>query len=109
MASEAATTENRERGLAAALEVERFPPPDDFRQQALVKDTSLHGAAERDLEGFWAEQADELLDWDVKPKQVLNDADAPFYKWFEDGKLNVSYNCLDRHIEAGKNDKITFH
>src|SRR2546423_1869877 len=109
MASETATTENLERELAALLEVERFPPPDDFRQQALVKDTSLHEAAERDLEGFWAEQANELLDWDAKPKQVLNDADAPLYKWCEDGKLNVSYNCLDRHVEAGRGDKVAFH
>src|SRR4051795_6308021 len=109
MAGETATTESLERELAALLEVERFPPPEDFREQALVKDMSLHEAAGQDLEGFWAEQARELLDWDVEPKQVLDDANAPFYKWFEDGKLNVSYNCLDRHVEAGKGDKVAFH
>src|SRR5436190_8929581 len=109
MASETATTEGLERELAALLEVERFPPPEDFREQALVKDMSLHEAAGQDLEGFWAEQARELLDWDVEPKRVLDDANAPFYKWFEDGKLNVSYNCLDRHVEAGKGDKVAFH
>ena len=54
-------------------------------------------------------QAEELLDWYEKPQQTLNESDAPFYKWFEDGKLNVSYNCLDRHVEAGKGDKVAFH
>ena len=54
-------------------------------------------------------QADELLDWFAKPEQTLTSPSAPFYKWFEGGKLNVSYNCLDRHVEAGKGDKVAFH
>jgi len=102
MGTDTATGEGLERELEALLEVERFPPPEEFRRQALVSDWSLHDEAERDLEGFWARQAEELLDWYEKPRQTLNESDAPFYRWFEDGKLNVSYNCLDRHVDAGR-------
>jgi acetyl-CoA synthetase len=109
MGSERATTESVDRDLEALLEVERFPPPEEFREQALVKDLSLHEEADRDLEGFWARQAGELLDWFEKPERTLNESAAPFYRWFEDGKLNVSFNCLDRHVEAGNGDKVAFH
>ena len=104
-----ATAESLERELEALLQVESFPPPEEFREQALIKDRSVHEEAQRDLEGFWSKQADELLDWYEKPQQTLNESGAPFYKWFEDGKLNVSYNCLDRHVEAGRGDKVAFH
>jgi acetyl-CoA synthetase len=109
MATHVVTGEQLERELEELLEVEKFPPPKEFRQQALVKDWSLHEEAERDLEGFWSGQADELLDWFEKPQTILNDSNPPFYKWFEGGKLNVSYNCLDRHVEAGNGDKVAFH
>jgi acetyl-CoA synthetase len=109
MATHVVSGEQLERELAELLEVEKFPPPDDFRDQALVKDWSMHEEAERDLEGFWAKQAEELLDWFEKPNTALNDSNPPFYKWFEDGKLNVSYNCLDRHVEAGNGDRVAFH
>ena len=109
MAMQVATGEQLERELDQLLDIEKFPPPDEFRQQALVGDMSLHEEAERDLEGFWRRQADELLDWLEKPQRILNDEDAPFYKWFEDGRLNASYNCLDRHVEAGNGDKVAFH
>ncbi|MDQ2780409.1 MAG: acetate--CoA ligase [Pseudomonadota bacterium] len=61
--------------------------------------------AERDHEGFWARQAREFLSWKKPFKQVLDSSNAPFYKWFADGTLNVSYNCLDRNIERGLGDK----
>jgi acetyl-CoA synthetase len=109
MGTDAASGERLEGELEALLEVEKFPPPEEFRRQALAKDWSLHEEAERDLEGFWARQAEELLDWYEKPQQTLNESDAPFYRWFEDGKLNVSYNCLDRHVEAGRGDKVAFY
>ncbi|HYX78719.1 MAG TPA: acetate--CoA ligase [Solirubrobacterales bacterium] len=109
MAMQVATGEQLERELDQLLDIEKFPPPDEFRQQALVGDMSLHEEAERDLEGFWRRQADELLDWLEKPQRILNDENAPFYKWFEDGRLNASYNCLDRHVEAGNGDKVAFH
>ena len=61
--------------------------------------------AERDYEGFWARLARENLSWKKPFTRTLNEDNAPFYKWFEDGQLNVSYNCLDRNIENGLGDK----
>ena len=66
---------------------------------------ALCAEAERDYEGFWARHARELLDWQTPFTQVLDESGAPFYKWFADGKLNVSYNCLDRNVERGLGDK----
>ncbi|HMC07229.1 MAG TPA: acetate--CoA ligase, partial [Solirubrobacterales bacterium] len=109
MATQVVNTEELEKDLERLLEVEKFPPPDEFREHALVKDWSLHEEAEKDPASFWARQAEELIGWFEKPEQTLNDSDPPFYKWFEDGKLNVSYNCLDRHVEAGNGDKVAFH
>jgi acetyl-CoA synthetase len=103
------TAESVERRLEALLDVERFPPPDDFRSKALVTDDSMYEEAERDLEGFWSRQADELIDWFEEPSETLDESNAPFYKWFADGKLNASYNCLDRHIEAGNGDRVAYH
>jgi acetyl-CoA synthetase len=101
--------EELEKQLESMLEIEKFPPPEDFRRQALVQDESMYEEAERDLEGFWAKQADELVDWAEKPTQVLDESNAPFYKWFADGKLNLSYNCIDRHVEAGNGNRVAFH
>ena len=109
MATHVVDNERLERDLAELLEVGKFPPPEDFRGQALVEDMALHEEAKRDLEGFWARQAGELLDWFTEPERTLDDSNPPFYQWFEGGKLNVSYNCLDRHIEAGKGDVVAFH
>ncbi len=108
MATKAGSNE-LEQKLESMLEVEKFPPPEDFRRHALVTDESLYEEAERDLEGFWARQASELLDWFEQPTETLDDSNAPFYKWFADGKLNVSYNCLDRHVEAGNGDRVAYH
>ncbi|QPF73365.1 acetate--CoA ligase [Roseateles sp. DAIF2] len=66
---------------------------------------ALVAEAEADHEAYWARLARELISWQTPFTKVLNDSDAPFFKWFEDGKLNVSYNCLDRNVEAGKGDK----
>jgi acetyl-CoA synthetase len=84
-----------------------FPPPDDFKANALVTDLSLHERAARDLEGFWAEQA-ERLRW-MKPWDRVLEWDLPFARWFDGGQLNVSDNCLDRHVEAGGGDKVAYH
>ncbi len=67
-----------------------------------------YAAAERDPEGFWAEQAGRL-DWATPWERVLNWDDPPFAKWFEGGRLNAAYNCVDRHVEAGRGDKVAFH
>jgi acetyl-CoA synthetase len=109
MATHVIDADQLERELAELLEVEKFPPPESFREKALVKDDSLYEEAKRDFQAFWAKQATELVDWFTEPQQALNDSNPPFYKWFEDGKLNVSYNCLDRHVEAGNGDKVAFH
>ncbi|BDB24148.1 acetate--CoA ligase [Cupriavidus sp. P-10] len=74
--------------------------PDLAAYQALCEE------AERDYEGFWARHARELLHWNKPFTKVLDESNAPFYKWFEDGQLNASYNCLDRNLENGNADKV---
>jgi acetyl-CoA synthetase len=88
-------------------EARTFSPPDDFKANALVTDRSLHERAERDLEGFWAEQA-ERLRW-MKPWDQVLEWNLPFAKWFVGGQLNVSDNCLDRHVDEGRGDKVAYH
>ncbi len=90
------------------IEDRRFAPSADFAANALTNDRSLYDEAEADYEAFWARQARELLTWDTDFTKIL-DWQLPFAKWFEDGKLNVSANCLDRHVDAGLGDRIAFH
>ena len=97
-----------DREFERLLEIESFDPPADFAARANVRDRSLYEQAEADPEAYWAEQA-KALHWFTEPKKILDDSNPPFYKWFTDGRLNVSYNCLDRHVEAGKGDKVAFH
>ena len=80
-----------------------FPPPEGFRQQANVSDPKVYEEARQDPEGFWARFAQEL-DWFQKWDQVL-DWDPPHAKWFVGGKLNVSYNCVDRHLTSARRNK----
>jgi acetyl-CoA synthetase len=79
-----------------------FPPPESFARQATVSGMEqyrgLCDEAERDHAGFWARLAREQLLWSKPFTRSLDDSEAPFFKWFEDGELNVSYNCLDRHL-----------
>src|SRR5215216_4142901 len=98
-----------EQRLEEMLAVERFEPPEEFRAGALWSDPKVYEDAAADPEAWWAAQAKELLDWDVEPSQGLDDSDPPFYKWFADGRLNASYNCLDRHVEAGNGDRVAYH
>ncbi len=90
---------------AAAL----YQPHPDFVKQAHVSGMDAYHAlcakAEKDYPGYWADLAREYISWKKPFSQALNDSQAPFFKWFEDGLLNVSYNCLDRHIEKGLGDK----
>jgi acetyl-CoA synthetase len=95
--------------LAELLERDRFEPPAGFAERAVLSDDSIYEEAERDPAGWWLGQARDLLDWFEEPQTSLDDADPPFFKWFEDGKLNASYNCLDRHIEAGNADRVAYH
>jgi acetyl-CoA synthetase len=84
-----------------------FPPSDEFAQQANAK-AELYDAADADREAFWAEQAGQLS-WDTPWNQVLDWTNPPFAKWFIGGKLNVAYNCVDRHVEAGNGDRVAIH
>src|SRR3954470_14791284 len=105
MGTEEKTLESR---LEELLEQETFAPPDEFRQQANISDDSIYDEADKDYEGFWEKQA-EALDWEQKWDQVLDWSDPPNAKWFVNGKLNVAYNCVDRHVEAGNGDRVAFH
>jgi len=96
---------SEERVLEALLKEERtFPPPAYFVEKALVKDASIYEEAKADREGFWARQA-ESIDWFQKWDKVLDTSNAPFFKWFVNGKLNVSYNCIDRHLNTWRRTK----
>ncbi len=86
-----------------------FAPPATFVENATISGMDAYkvlcGEAERDFEGFWAKLARENLIWQKPFTQTLDESNAPFYKWFDDGLLNVSYNCLDRHLISGNGDK----
>ncbi|MBC9070989.1 acetate--CoA ligase [Thauera sp. CAU 1555] len=87
-----------------------YHPSEEVVKNAAVSGMDAYLAlckeAEQDYEGYWARQARELLDWKVPFNQVLDESNAPFFKWFADGKLNASYNCLDRNVEKGLGDKV---
>ncbi|HCN91527.1 MAG TPA: acetate--CoA ligase [Oxalobacteraceae bacterium] len=86
-----------------------FEPPADFVSNATISgmDTyrAMCSAAANDYEGFWAALARKNLSWHRPFTKTLDESEAPFYKWFEDGELNVSYNCLDRNLQNGNADK----
>ena len=86
-----------------------YQPSAQFVQQATISGMPAYLAlckkAEDDYEGFWADQARRLISWKKPFTKILNESNAPFFKWFEDGTLNASYNCLDRHIEKGLGNK----
>jgi acetyl-CoA synthetase len=85
----------------------KFPPPPEFTAQANAK-PGVHEAASADYLSFWQEQALSRITWDTAPTIVLDDANPPFFKWFSDGELNISANCLDRHL-AEHGDQIAYH
>jgi acetyl-CoA synthetase len=100
---------NLERELEELLGVEAFEPSAEFRERALWNDAKVYEEAAADPEAWWTRQAAELLDWDVEPTRGLDASNPPFYKWFEDGRLNASAQCLDRHVEAGNGDRVAYH
>ncbi|HEY4401484.1 MAG TPA: acetate--CoA ligase [Acidimicrobiia bacterium] len=93
---------------ALLAEGRTFPPPPEFKKTARVVDAEIYDEAERDFEGFWARQAADLLDWTEEWHSIL-EWDLPFAKWFVGGTLNVSFNCLDRHVAAGHGDQVAYH
>jgi len=86
-----------------------FPPPESFVKQANISGMAAYEAmcaeAEKDFEGFWAKLARENLLWHKPFTKILDESNAPFFKWFHDGELNASYNCLDRHLKT-QPDKV---
>ena len=101
--------ESLERELSELLEVERFEPPAGFREGALLSDPAAYEEAAADQPAWWLRQATELLEWIEEPSESLDDSNPPFYKWFADGRLNVSANCLDRHVAAGRGERVAYH
>jgi acetyl-CoA synthetase len=94
--------------ISALLSEHRvFEPPQAFRERAVVNDEAIYERANADFEAFWAEQARELSwfrQWDT-----VMDWNPPWVKWFDGGTLNVSVNCLDRHVASGGGDKVAYH
>jgi acetyl-CoA synthetase len=84
-----------------------FEPPLAFRDAAVVSDPAIYDRANADYQAFWAEQAERLV-WS-KPWDTVMEWTPPWVKWFVGGKLNVSANCLDRHLEAGGGEKVAYH
>jgi acetyl-CoA synthetase len=103
-------TEHAQQAAIEALleEARTFPPPEEFRAQAVIKDDEVYRRAEEDFEGFWAELGSEFIGWFKEPTQSL-DWKPPHCTWFADGELNVSWNCLDKQIAAGRGDKVAYH
>jgi acetyl-CoA synthetase len=89
------------------LEGRRFPAPEQLAAQANVG-ADVYERAAQDRLGFWAEAADRLS-WAQKWDEVLDWSNPPFAKWFVGGKLNVAYNCVDRHVEAGHGEQVAYH
>ncbi|MFB6136102.1 MAG: acetate--CoA ligase [Halobacteriaceae archaeon] len=91
--------------LEARLEEqESFDPPEEFVSQANVTDEEIRERFEEEWPECWTEAAD-LLDWEEEYDEVLDDSDEPFYEWFVGGRLNASYNCIDRHVEGGQKNR----
>jgi acetyl-CoA synthetase len=103
------SAEQLEQEIGELLDRETFDPPKEFVEKALIKDESVYEEAAKDPAGWWGKQSEELLHWNEPFDETLDESEAPFYKWFTGGKLNASYNCLDRHVEDGKADKVAFH
>ena len=93
---------------ALSYEQRTFPPSTEFKANAIVSDQSLYLEGERDFEAYWARHARELISW-AQPFTKTLEWDLPYAEWFSDGTLNVSYNCLDRQVLAGRGDKVAFY
>ena len=104
----AAVGEELEREIEALLDRGTFEPPPEFAERALLNDPKVYEEAAADPVGWWERHAEDLH-WFDRWGTALDESEAPFYKWFTGGTLNASYNCLDRHVEAGRGDRVAFH
>ena len=93
---------------ALGYEQRKFPPPAAFKADAIISDQSLYAEGERDFAEYWARHARELISWSQPFTKTL-EWDLPYSEWFSDGTLNVSYNCLDRHVLAGRGERVAFY
>ncbi|MEY4724529.1 MAG: acetate--CoA ligase, partial [Pseudomonadota bacterium] len=98
-------------GIESVMHEDRiFEAPHDFAAKARINSMEAYKAlckeAEDDYAGFWAKRAREELTWHKPFTRALDESNAPFYKWFDDGQLNVSHNCLERNIDNGNGDKV---
>jgi acetyl-CoA synthetase len=84
-----------------------FSPSEEFTAQANAK-PGIHEEAASDYKAFWHKQAVERITWFKEPTETLDDSNPPFFKWFKDGELNISYNCLDRHLES-HGEQVAYH
>ena len=104
-----ATREAAEAAIDVLLQERReFPPSAEFASGAVASDPGVYDEADADLDGFWLKRTSESLMWATPPTKGL-DWDPPHCTWFADGALNVSANCLDRHVEAGRGGKVAYH
>jgi len=101
--------DNPSQGIENLLQEDRkFPPSPEFTAQANAQPGILETAA-ADPVGYWTAEALKRITWYKEPTVMLDDSNPPFFKWFTDGELNVTYNCIDRHLEAGKGDKVAYY
>jgi acetyl-CoA synthetase len=106
--ADTASDQTLEQRLEEMLSIETFPPPEAFKEHALLSDPKVYEQADADWKGWWTAQARQLH-WFKEPTKDLDDSNPPFYKWFEDGTINASYNCLDRHVLAGRGERVAYH
>ncbi|HEX5911076.1 MAG TPA: AMP-binding protein, partial [Thermoleophilaceae bacterium] len=107
-AGTAPTGQELEDELAELLDQETFEPPAEFVDSALLTDPAIYEEAAKDPVAWWEKQAEDLH-WFEKWDTALDESNPPYYKWFQGGKINAAYNCLDRHVDDGKGDKVAFH
>ena len=101
-------TQAQQERLTELLDFKVLPPPGDFTARATVTDLGVYEQAAADVPAWWAGEARRRLDWQTPFQAVLDDSNAPFCTWFADGALNASYNCLDRHVNAGHGERVAF-
>jgi acetyl-CoA synthetase len=102
-------TQSTQAAIEALLDEQRtFPPPREFTVGAIIQDDDVYKRADEDPEGFWRDLAGEFIGWLKEPTKGL-EWDPPHGTWFADGELNVAWNCLDRHVEAGRGDRVAYH
>ncbi len=88
-------------------EKRKFEPSEEFTEKANAQ-PGVHEEAASDYQAFWGRQARERITWFTEPQEILDDSSPPFFKWFRDGELNLSYNCLDRHLDD-HGDQVAYH